>query len=451
MARLFGTDGVRGIANKELTAELAFWLGRAGAYILTNQRSRPRILIGRDTRISGDMLESALVAGIMSVGADAVVAGVLPTPAVAYLTRYYCCDAGVMISASHNPVQDNGIKFFDGRGFKLPDSAEDEIEAIVCAHSSLPAPEGLGVGRIIHMKDPVQDYIDFLTETVSMRFGGMKLVLDCANGAASAIASRLFAALGAEVFAYYNLPDGGNINRECGSTHPERMCELVKEHGADAGFAFDGDADRLIACDENGDILDGDHVLAICGTYLLSQGKLNKETIVGTVMSNMGLDIACRQHGIRLEKTAVGDRYVLENMIKNGYNLGGEKSGHLIFLDHNTTGDGMLSALQLLSAVKAQAISFSKAAKMMVNLPQVLMNVTVCNECKAQYRDNPIISQAIAHAEAELAGTGRVLVRPSGTEPLLRVMLEGKCEKQLNELGEKIVQAMVQELGGSVR
>lgn len=445
MTRLFGTDGVRGVANQELDAILAFNLGRAGAYVLTKHLTRPRILVGRDTRVSGNMLEAALIAGIMSVGADAVTVGVLPTPAVAYLTRYYSCDAGVMISASHNPVEDNGIKFFNAQGYKLPDEVEDRIEAIIRGGEETPCPTGLEIGRLVKVKNPAQDYIDFLLTTVDMRLDGKKVLLDCANGAASAIAPILFTALGAEVLPYYNMPDGCNINKNCGSTHPERICELVVEQDADCGFAFDGDADRLIACDERGQILDGDHILAMCGRHMVQNGKLKNNTVVCTVMSNLGLNAAAQEGGFALSKSAVGDRYVLERMLQGGYNLGGEKSGHVIFLDYNTTGDGLLTALQMLSAAGGQKLS--KVAKLMHNLPQILINMVVDNKLKGKYTNYEPITASIEAAERELGQSGRIFVRPSGTEPLVRIMLEGEEEDQITRLGLAVAEAMQECLG----
>ena len=451
MARLFGTDGVRGVANRELSAQLAFDLGRAGAYVLTNHINRPWILVGRDTRLSGNMLESALIAGIMSVGADAVTVGVIPTPGVAFLTRYYSCDAGVMISASHNPMEDNGIKFFSSNGYKLADEVEDRIQRVIEGAETLPQPTGMEVGKRIKVKNPAQDYMDFLLSTVDVRLDNMKIVLDCANGAASEIAPVLFESLGAEVLPYYNTPDGCNINKNCGSTHSERICELVVEQDADCGLSFDGDADRLIACDERGQEIDGDHIIAICARHMLKQGKLRGDTAVCTVMSNMGLTKSAKENGFLLERTAVGDRYVLERMLKGGYSLGGEKSGHVIFLDYNTTGDGMLTALQLLSAAKKEGEKLSRAAEVMQNMPQVLLNMTVDNSVKNTYMQCKPVADAIAQAEAELGDSGRILVRASGTEPLLRIMLEGSNEEQIARLGLNVAQAMREHLGAKRR
>lgn len=451
MSRLFGTDGVRGVANRDLTCELAYEIGRAGAEALTRELYRPRILIGRDTRVSGPMLEAALVAGIMSTGADVALAGVLPTPAIAYLTRFYACDAGVMLSASHNPVEYNGIKFFNSQGSKLPDAVEDQIEALIRGGRSREAPTGAGVGRVVEYHSAARDYIDFLKSTVDVSFTGLRLVLDCSNGAASALAPRLFAELGAQVIPFFNLPDGDNINRNCGSTHPERVQGLTVEQQAHAGLAFDGDADRLIACDERGGLLDGDHVLAVCGRQLKREGRLQENTVVGTVMSNMGLEVALAGEEIRLLKTAVGDRYVLENMLQNGYVLGGEKSGHIIFLEHNTTGDGMLTALQLLRCSVLDKVPLSHLAGRMENYPQVLVNITVDNRKKPEWETDQAILAALQQAQTELTGHGRVLVRASGTEPLVRVMLEGRDLSEIRRLAASLSALIAKRLDGTIQ
>lgn len=450
MSRLFGTDGVRGVANSELTPQLAFLLGRAGATVLTSEIHKPKILIGRDTRISGSMLESALIAGIMSVGADALVAGIIPTPAVAYLTRLYDADAGVVISASHNSVEFNGIKFFDSKGFKLPDSVEDKIQALIEENGEMPCPTGVEIGRRISIKSAVRDYIDFLKSTIDVKLDGIKVVLDCANGASSAIAPDLFKELGATVFPYYYMPDGTDINNGCGSTHPERICEIVKEVGADIGLAFDGDADRLIACDERGLEIDGDHVLAICGQMLKAEGKLKQNTIVGTVMSNMGLEIFTNKAGISFEKTGVGDRYVLERMLEKGYNIGGEKSGHVIFLDYNSTGDGMLTALQLLRAKVLAKKEMSELASVMHNLPQVLVNIKIDNSKKELYKTDETILAEIKKADDALKGRGRTLIRASGTEPLIRVMLEGDNVEEINNFAIAIAKQVEKKCNGKI-
>lgn len=430
MGRLFGTDGVRGVANTELTGELAYQLGRAGAYVLTNERKhKPRILVALDTRISGDMLESALIAGICSVGAHAVIVGVIPTPAVAYLVRKYRLDAGVMISASHNPVEYNGIKFFDAQGYKLSDEMEDAIEEIIHAtdrEERLPHPTGEAIGTKSIAEDALDEYIDFLCGTTAERFTTIKVALDCANGSAYKAAPIAFLNLGAKLCIIHNEPNGKNINKDCGSTHMDGLKELVRENEADIGFAFDGDADRCLAVDENGEMIDGDKILAICGYDMLEKGQLRNNTIVGTVMSNLGLSMMGKEKGITIEQTNVGDRYVLERMIAQDHNLGGEQSGHVIFLDYNTTGDGTLTAIQLLSVLKRSGKKASELAQIMEVMPQVLVNAKVHPAKKNRYAENEEITAAIQALEAKFAGEGRVLIRTSGTEPLVRVMIEGK-------------------------
>lgn len=434
MARLFGTDGVRGVANSELTCELAFKLGQAGAAVLASNVRRPTILVGRDTRISGEMLESALVAGICSVGGRAVLLGVLPTPGIAYLTRFYEADAGVVLSASHNTVEYNGIKFFDRSGCKLPDAIEDRIEEIIQGQAPLPElPTGVSVGRPIKQVNAQRQYIEFLKGTTNVRFDGLNVVLDCAHGASSSVAPRALRELGAQVNAYYHEPDGTNINEYCGSTHPKRLQELVSELGADVGLAFDGDADRLIAVDDRGQIVDGDKIMAICALHLKKKGRLAKNTLVGTIMSNMGLDIAMKENKIELVKTRVGDRYVLEEMLANGYNLGGEQSGHVIFLDHNTTGDGIITAIQLLTVMTETKQSLSQLAKVMHVLPQSQLGAKVPDSRKEEYKADAEVQAAIARLEQKYAGKGRVLIRPSGTEPLVRVMIEGPDQAQIDQ------------------
>lgn len=446
MARLFGTDGVRGVANTELTGELAFRLGRAGAYVLTKEKKNaPRILVAMDTRISGDMLENALVAGICSVGAHAVVAGIIPTPAVAYLIRKYRLDAGVMISASHNPVEYNGIKFFDRRGYKLSDELEDEIEAIIKSRQEiLPSPTGIGVGTKSYAEDALDDYIAFLTKTTTERFDGIKVAIDCANGASYKAAPIAMLDLGAGLCIIHNEPDGTNINEKCGSTHMDDLQALVKENGADIGFAFDGDADRCLAVDENGQLIDGDKILAICGLDMKERGLLQKNTIVGTVMSNLGLTMMGRAHGIEVLQTAVGDRYVLERMLADGYNIGGEQSGHVIFLDHNSTGDGILTAIQLLSVLKRSGKKASELAQVMETLPQVLVNARVNHAKKNAYMEDEVVREAIAALEETFSADGRVLIRTSGTEPLVRVMIEGKDIEKMDAEARKLA-ALIEE------
>lgn len=432
LGRIFGTDGVRGIVNRDLSCELAFGIGVAGAYALTDgdQDKRERILIGRDTRVSCDMLEAALAAGICSLGAQAICVGVLPTPALAYLTRYLGADAGVMISASHNPVEYNGIKWVDKNGFKLPDETEDRIEDLIFSGiENIPRPTGTAVGRVVHRENCIDHYIDFLLTTTDIRLDGFRIVLDCANGAAYEAAPRVFRKLSADVIVYCDRPDGTNINENCGSTHPRHLQRWVVDHGADIGLAFDGDADRLIAVDAQGNIIDGDRVMAICAMDMKRRGLLKNDTLVTTVMSNLGLEIAMREAGIHLAKTSVGDRYVLEHMMKNGCVLGGEQSGHIIFLQHSTTGDGILTALQLLSAIVRANETLQELASVMTVFPQVLVNARV-EECrKKDYESDPEIASQIECIIQKYHGRGRVLIRPSGTEPLVRVMIEGESEE----------------------
>mgnify|MGYP001223997481 FL=1 len=447
MGKLFGTDGVRGLANQDLNCELAFKLGQAGAYVLTMAKHRPRILIGRDTRLSGDMLEAALIAGICSVGAEALVVGVIPTPAVAYLTRYYRADAGVVISASHNSMEYNGIKFFNSEGYKLPDELEDRIERIILEGTEeMPVPTGLNVGRVVRIKNAANEYIEFLKSTIDIRLDGLKIAMDCANGAAYQVAPKVLSQLGAEVCVIYNTPDGTNINDLCGSTHPDRLQSYVLETGADIGLAFDGDADRLIAVDEHGQLVDGDQMMAICGFDMKKRGLLKKNTIVGTVMSNLGLDIALKNQNCRLIKTKVGDRYVLEKMLQDGYNLGGEQSGHIIFLDHNTTGDGILTALQLLSVLKRENKKLSQLANVMEKFPQVLVNARVDESKKNDYSQDPVIQQEIKRIEDLFEERGRVLIRPSGTEPLVRVMIEGENQREIEEHAVRLAKLIEERL-----
>ncbi|WP_405727975.1 phosphoglucosamine mutase [Anaerotignum sp.] len=448
MARLFGTDGVRGVANTELTGDLAFRLGRAGAYVLTKEKKHaPRILVAMDTRISGDMLESALVAGICSVGAHAVVAGVIPTPAVAYLVRKYRLDAGVMISASHNPVEYNGIKFFDEQGYKLSDELEDEIENILMSCPEiLPSPTGIGLGTKGYAEEALDDYLAFLTKTTTEKFGGIKVALDCANGAAYKAAPLAMLDLGAQLCIIHNEPDGTNINDKCGSTHMEDLKKMVVENGADIGFAFDGDADRCLAVDENGELIDGDKILAICGLDMKQRGELKKDTIVGTVMSNLGLIMMGRENGVEILQTAVGDRYVLERMLADGYNIGGEQSGHVIFLDYNSTGDGVLTAIQLLSVLKRSGKKASELASIMQVMPQVLVNARVNNAKKNNYMDDAVVRKAIEDLETEFSQDGRVLIRTSGTEPLVRVMIEGKDIEKMDKAAKKLASLIEERL-----
>ena len=440
MARLFGTDGVRGVANEELTPQLAMQLGQAGAYVLTKENAhKPTIMVGCDTRISGDMLANALMAGVCSVGANAVYVGVVPTPAVAYLTKKYKVDAGVVISASHNPVEFNGIKFFDGNGYKLPDAMEDEIEALIKSDmNGIKFPTGSGVGKIKYRTDAREEYINHAIQSVPIDLSGMKIVVDCAEGASFYTSVEALKELGAEVVAIHNNPDGTNINANCGSTHMEELQARVVFEKAQVGLAFDGDADRLLAVDENGQQVDGDQIMAIVGNHMKAQGKLKGDTIVATVMSNLGFFIMGEKNQIKIEQTKVGDRYVLERMKEIDASLGGEQSGHVIFLDENTTGDGLLSALHLLEVMVETKKPLSELSKIMEVLPQALVNAKVPNHKKENYMDYPEIASTIEELTARFAGEGRVLIRPSGTEPKVRVMIEGKDQKMIEEEAVKL-------------
>jgi phosphoglucosamine mutase len=441
MARLFGTDGVRGEANKELSPELAFRLGKAGAYILGQDRDRTRgervkIVIGKDTRISGDMLEAALSAGICSMGADVLNVGVLPTPGIAYLTRAMGASAGIVISASHNPYQDNGIKFFAGSGFKLPDELEDRIEETLNVIDSLALPVDSEIGRIIEIENATAKYAEFLKQT-AVPLDGLRIVLDCANGAASGVGPKVLAELGAQVIPVFNQPDGVNINVHCGSTRPEALARAVLEYGADLGLACDGDADRMIAVDENGAIVDGDFIMVICALALKERGELTGNAVVVTVMSNLGLHKALKNAGITVLETKVGDRYVMEKLLESGAVLGGEQSGHIIFLEHNTTGDGLLSALQLLAVLKEKKEKLSGLAAQMSRFPQVLINTKVTDKDKVM--NAPTVKAKIREVQEFLGEDGRILVRPSGTEPLIRVMLEGPDQAELTRLAHEVI------------
>ncbi|AIQ14609.1 phosphoglucosamine mutase [Paenibacillus durus] len=445
MGKYFGTDGVRGVANRELTAEMAYSIGRCGGYVLTANVEKPKVVIGMDTRISGPLLESALVAGMLSIGAEVIRLGVVTTPAVAYITRLLKADAGVMISASHNPVEDNGIKFFGGDGFKLSDETELRIEELMDAKTDeLPRPVGSGLGTVKEDFESKYLYLDFLKTTISHSFKGLKVVLDCAHGAAYELAPKLFRELGAEVIAIGAEPDGLNINDGFGSTHPQKLREEVLRLGADLGLAFDGDADRLIAIDDRGEEVDGDFILCICGDAMNRAGKLKDGTIVSTVMSNIGFYKAAEKLSLKTAKTAVGDRYVMEEMRRGGYNLGGEQSGHVIFLDYNTTGDGILTAIQLVDTLMASGKKLSEMKKMMTKYPQVLVNVRV--QDKRNYPNNSAIEAAIMDVEDKLGSNGRVLVRPSGTEPLIRVMAEGPVKEDLDLFVGQIVEVVQREL-----
>jgi len=449
LGRLFGTDGVRGIANTELTCEIAFQMGKAGAYVLAEEsRHTPRIVIGKDTRRSGDMLEKALAAGICSAGAEAVFLGVISTPAVAYLTRLYEADAGVVISASHNPAEFNGIKYFNSKGYKLSDSIEERIESIILDKSeSLPNPSGDMVGTVTEKADASDNYISFLKKTIDCSFDGLKIALDCANGSAYKTAPRVFKELGAEVLVISDNPDGININKNCGSTHMSMLKSFVTVNGCDMGFAFDGDADRVLAVDSNGCVVDGDKIMGIIGLEMKKQNKLSHNTVVATVMSNLGLDIMARNNGLHLEKTKVGDRYVLEKMLNCGYILGGEQSGHIIMLDYNTTGDGQLTALQLVQIVKKSGGKLSDLASIMQVYPQVLKNARVKNENKTAYMQDTEIAAKCRELEEMFNGEGRVLIRPSGTEPLVRVMIEGKDLDFITEKAAELAALIEKKLG----
>lgn len=449
MGKWFGTDGVRGKVNESvMTAEMAFMLGRAGAYYFLENSENPygKMVVGRDTRVSGPMLEAALVAGITSVGVDAILLGVVPTPAVAFLSQYLEVDGGVMISASHNPFYDNGIKFFDANGFKLMDEVEDEIEALIEEGiENLPYAVEENVGRVASLDDPLQDYIEHLKSTLHVDFSGLKIVLDCAHGAATEAAPRLLKELGADVTVMFAEPDGININDHCGSTHPEALQAAVVEHGADLGIAHDGDADRMMAVDENGQLINGDVVMAICGLWMMKQQKLNQNTVVVTNYSNLGLKELLEQHGGTISETQNGDRYVLERMLDEGYNLGGEQSGHIIFLDYTTTGDGLLSAIQLIGVLKESGKKLSEWASMMKTWPQLNQKVTVKN--KAGLETSDTIQKVIRETEAQLKTTGgRLLVRASGTEPVVRVMLEGKDQADLEVKIKPILDVIDREL-----
>ncbi|TFJ92384.1 phosphoglucosamine mutase [Lentibacillus salicampi] len=445
MGKYFGTDGVRGVANTELTATLAYKLGRFGGYALTKGTDKPKILIGRDTRVSGHMLEGALVAGLLSIGAEVMRLGVISTPGVAYLTRTIKAEAGVMISASHNPVEDNGIKFFGSDGFKLSDAEEEEIERLMDGEDDLPRPVGADIGVMNDYFEGGQKYLSFLKDTIDNDFEDLRIALDCAHGSTSSLATHLFADLEADIVSTGSSPDGLNINDGVGSTQPEALQEFVKEKEADLGLAFDGDGDRLIAVDENGSIVDGDQIMYICGKYMNQKGVLRHNTVVSTVMSNLGFYKALEENGMRSDKTAVGDRYVMEEMRKGGYNLGGEQSGHVIFLDYNTTGDGMLTALQLVNVLKETGKPLSELAGEMDIYPQVLKNVKVIDKHNAM--TNPKIGEAIDRVENEMNGEGRVLVRPSGTEPLVRVMVEAPTKEDCEKYADQVVKVIDDLLG----
>ena len=445
MSRLFGTDGVRGIAGTELSIELAMKLGQAGAYVLTKEGShQPTIIVGCDTRISGGMLASALMAGITSVGANAVYVGVMPTPAVAYLTRKHKVDAGVVISASHNPMEFNGIKFFNGEGYKLSDQLEDEIQAVIENDmKDIDFPTGAEIGQIKYSFDLRDEYVEFEKKAVPVDLTGVKIVVDCAEGASHYTSVKALKDLGADLVAIHTDPDGTNINSNCGSTHMNELKARVVAEKAACGIAFDGDSDRMLAVDEKGQLVDGDQIMAICAKHMKDKGLLKKDTVVVTVMTNLGFTLMGKEQGINIEKTKVGDRYVLENMLANGYNIGGEQSGHVIFLDDNTTGDGLLSALHLLQVMVETGKPMSELASIMTVLPQALVNAKVPNHKKDKYMEYPEIAEAIQELEKKFDGEGRVLIRPSGTEPLVRVMIEGKDQEEIDKEAHKLAELIM--------
>jgi phosphoglucosamine mutase len=449
MRKLFGTDGVRGVANLEpMTSETAMQLGRAAAHIFMRRAGRHQVVIGKDTRLSGYMLESALISGICSMGVDVLLVGPMPTPAIAFLTRSLRADAGVVISASHNPYQDNGIKFFSSQGFKLPDEVEARIEQLIISDEIKHLrPTADAIGKAYRIDDAEGRYIEFVKRSLpkDLDFQGLKMVVDCANGAAYKVAPAVFRELGAVIEVIGNKPDGMNINDGCGAVYPERLQEAVRRSGADIGVALDGDADRAIFVCEQGKIVDGDHVMAALGLDLQAQGLLTKETVVGTVMSNFGLELAMKKAGVQLLRTPVGDRYLMERMLADGYNFGGEQSGHFIFLDHNTTGDGLISALQILSLIKRTGKPLSELAKSMTAVPQVLLNVRVKH--KPDLDQIPDIQQAIKTAETTLNGSGRVLVRYSGTESLLRIMVEGERDATIREVADHLAEIVRTRIG----
>ena len=439
MGRLFGTDGARGIANTELTCELAMNIGRAAAMVLTSDAvAHPTFVIGKDTRLSGDMLEGALIAGLCSVGANVKILGVVPTPAVAYLVSKYKADAGIMISASHNPYEFNGIKLFNEEGFKLPDELEEQIESIVLDNTipyNLVSRDELG--RVEYVTDAADEYIDHVVSTVDYDLSGMRIALDCSNGSSSTTAKKLFEKLGAECHMLFDHPDGININENCGSTHTETLMRFVRDNNLDAGLAFDGDADRCLAVDDKGELVDGDFIIAIIAADFKSRGMLKRDTVVGTVMTNMGFQKFCEVNGMNFVSTKVGDRYVLEAMRQDGYNIGGEQSGHVICLDYSTTGDGQLTGAQLLSLINRRQARLSSIATLMERYPQILINVKVSNENKNKFYTDKDVKEEIKRVEDILEGRGRILVRLSGTEPIIRVMLEGEDYAEISRLANE--------------
>jgi len=448
MRKLFGTDGIRGLANAfPMTAEMAMGIGRATACLFKNKKRRHRILVGRDTRLSGPMIESALVSGICSMGVDAIAVGPLPTPAVSFLTIDMRADAGIMISASHNPFQDNGLKLFSSDGLKLPDEKEAQIEALLSSKDLVrDLPTGADLGKVLTIDNAGARYVDHLKNTFPRKgtLDGVKIVVDCANGAACTVGPRIFEELGAEVVSIADRPDGKNINLNCGAMHPGVISAAVRKHRADMGIALDGDADRVIFSDEKGSILNGDHAMAVCALDMKAKNRLKENTVVATVMSNVGLDIAMGKAGIRVLKTEVGDRYILQEMLRGGFNFGGEQSGHLIFMDHSATGDGILSALQILSIMKEQGKRLSELQAVMKSLPQIIVNVGVRE--KKDLDKIPPVRKAVEDAERRLHGRGRLLVRYSGTQQLCRVMIEGPSKKDISDMANRIASLIEENL-----
>ncbi len=449
MGRLFGTDGVRGVANTELTCERAMEIGRAAATVLAEGcRHRPTFIIGGDTRASSDMLAAALIAGLCSVGADVIQLGVVPTPAVAYLVGKYKADAGVMISASHNPAEFNGIKIFSGNGLKLPDMLEERIEELVLDKlRPMATPIGGEVGKLSYAQTATEDYIRHVKSTAYTCLEGLHIAIDCANGSASATAPTLFRELGADVHILHASPDGVNINRGCGSTHIEALAEYVVANHLDCGVAFDGDADRCLCVDENGELVDGDRIMAICALDLKKRGKLNGNTVVGTIMTNFGFGKFCEANDLRFIATKVGDRYVLEEMLQEDYSLGGEQSGHIIFRDYATTGDGQLTAVQLLTLMKAESKKLSELGSVMTRYPQVMINLTISADGKVAFYSDTEVARTMEEAKETLGKTGRIVVRPSGTEPMIRVMAEGMDQDLINQVAKKVASVISDRLG----
>lgn len=449
MGRLFGTDGARGVANTELTCELAMNIGRAAAMVLTEQSDKkPVFVIGKDTRLSSDMLEGAIIAGLCSVGADVITLGVVPTPAVALLVKKYNADAGIMISASHNPFEFNGIKIFSGTGFKLPDSLEEEIEAIILDNAKPYKVADMDkLGKVTVANEAVNEYVNHVVSTVPEKPQGLKVAFDCSNGSSSRTAKAIFEKLGVECHITHNTPDGTNINKDCGSTHIEALAEYVKANNLDCGIAFDGDADRCLAVDENGELVDGDFIIAMCALDLKERGLLKNNTAVGTVLTNMGFNKFCEENDINFEATKVGDRYVLESMVANNYVIGGEQSGHVIFLDYCTTGDGQTTAAQLLSLMKRKGQKLSEVAKVMKRYPQVMVNVHISPEGKNKVNSDDDVQAKVAQVEKQLEGHGRIIVRESGTEPLVRVMLEGDNYAEIEALANETAEIVKTKLG----